>query len=1407
MSIKRITIGVPAALNKKVMALVIVPMLVVMSGSLAFSSFSGTIDTQVYSAAGTLSYSQSLQLQGYNAESTEIVISGQGPNQNTEVLGNGHSPVLPLLLGTESSDSSFLSQDILITNLAPGDYVVIAVNLKDTGSVGITLGGYPTVTSQSTSGPIATVECDPSIIEDKADMEKLTGFVYGFIGINSVTQTVPVIDEGETWEYDLILGLGGMSGNTYQGQNCQFTIATTVESAPDGSQQPVVTNPPVISIIPTTIDVGQSISAIVDSKVGTSPLSYQWTIYVQGIPASATDFSEIGGTVLFHQPGDYEVSVTVSGSTGVSYSTDSSITVNMEPKVSVQPQSYAIDSGQPYKLLASTVEYGTSSVSSPFKWAWYSENGKIDGADGSGNSATYMPSGPGKYYVSFTDSVRTQVSSEIVDVVVNPPLEIVQEPLSYSIDQAQKYIQLSSTSRNGTLPISWQWYDTAGPIAGASGEGSTALLMPQSPGVYYVTFSDYAGETVQSTIATVSINHDLVVSADPETIDSGMTATLIATASGGSGGYEYSWYYYSNGASTGPTLQNSSSDSYTTTQLYTTTYFFVRVVDSDKEAADTIVEVIVNPGISSVEFPKEVGIGEKLIPVVSGGTDPYSYKWVVGSSSYTNSTISFNTQGLFIVSLTVTDACGESISELNSQVTVSSSDPIIVKVTPSSEKISIDANQLLYFIGTFYSRSGSSYEDYWTAVPSNSLPPSPGYYSPAVNNSTFSYQFPTTGSYIVYLFVEDASGNFGFGTAMVTVNEIDSPLIPSQISVPGEAPTTGPIDANQGEQMTFEDIWDGGNAPFQFIWIVIPNSAYPFENPTEENWHEYWEAENTTNQFNSQPFIYKFSIPGTYYVYVFIMDANGNIQTDPVEVIVEQQSGPGGGGNYQNPRTYTVTFNETGLPELATWYVNITGEEQSGAIVTNYCSFTLENGSYEFTVFTDYEDTIKNIEYNAYPASGIIEVNGKNVSIEVKFSCDASLLTFLESGLPHGITWYLNLTDGQSFRSNSSGIQIIEGPGIYNYSVASSSPEYRSSEPNASFTVDGANLSISIKFEIVTYRVDFEETGLPIGIAWSLNVSDGMEYSTSSTSVTMMLPNGTYYYNVSQGSLYHSSPDKGMITVNGSNESFAITFTEVTYEVTFIESGLQKNTAWSVALGGQIQYSNRSYITYNLPNGSYDFEVSPVKGYISGTNEIALEVGGLNVTDPISFSKLYPVTFYETGLPSGTKWGVSFDGNTTTSLNSTIKFYAVNGSYQFTVLKISNYTSEPSSGVVTTKGVSLSETVVFTLTKGFLSGTVTPKNASIYVGGYKYAAVNGNFNISLNPGTYQVTICIQGYVAFTTDVTIKSASTLSLGNQNLTKIEQPDSKKEPFLFILTIVLVLMAIFIAFFMLTRRKQQY
>ena len=74
----------------------------------------------------------------------------------------------------------------------------------------------------------------------------------------------------------------------------------------------------------------------------------------------------------------------------------------------------------------------------------------------------------------------------------------------------------------------------------------------------------------------------------------------------------------------------------------------------------------------------------------------------------------------------------------------------------------------------------------------------------------------------------------------------------------------------------------------------------------------------------------------------------------------------------------------------------------------------------------------------------------------------------------------------------------------------------------------------------------------------------------------------------------------------------------------------------------------------------------------------------------------YPVTFTETGLPTGTSWTVTLNGTANTSQTSTIGFSEPNGTYSYAVTAIAGFVLSSASGSINVTGFPVPVAITFT---------------------------------------------------------------------------------------------------------------
>ncbi|MCL4412505.1 MAG: thermopsin [Candidatus Thermoplasmatota archaeon] len=295
---------------------------------------------------------------------------------------------------------------------------------------------------------------------------------------------------------------------------------------------------------------------------------------------------------------------------------------------------------------------------------------------------------------------------------------------------------------------------------------------------------------------------------------------------------------------------------------------------------------------------------------------------------------------------------------------------------------------------------------------------------------------------------------------------------------------------------------------------------------------------------------------------------------------------------------YEVEFHEIGLPLGSVWYVNVTGQSSSGPISGSTYFIALANSSYTYSI----ADANKN--YYLPSATGSLTVAGIAITETLRFLEKTYPVTFIEQGLPSGQSWYVNLTNGESFGPiTATSFAANLSNNSYSYYIATNDKIYKS--PGGSFSVSGTSVYQAVTFIEVEYVVTFSESGLPSGTAWGISFNGSTLTSTNGT-ITIREPNGSYQYQVQIVNGYNSSPNAGMVTVSGNSASDSITWSLAIYAIAVDQSGIPNGTKWSVTLTGTAFNGQSVNITLNstsngvrfdVPNGTYTYSIHLPSGY------------------------------------------------------------------------------------------------------------------------------------------------------------------------------------------------------------------
>jgi len=251
-------------------------------------------------------------------------------------------------------------------------------------------------------------------------------------------------------------------------------------------------------------------------------------------------------------------------------------------------------------------------------------------------------------------------------------------------------------------------------------------------------------------------------------------------------------------------------------------------------------------------------------------------------------------------------------------------------------------------------------------------------------------------------------------------------------------------------------------------------------------------------------------------------------------------------------------------------------------------------------------------------------INGNGLLVSDWKVAPTYSVTFTESGLPSSTPWSVTL-DGVLHTSNTSTITVSEPNGTYPYVVEPVSG-YTANQTSGSVSVSGQPAARTIAFTPTSgpghYPVTFDESGLPEGTTWMVQLGTASN-SSSSESIGFFDPNGTYAYTVEPVSGYAANPARGSVTVAGRSVSQDISFSSVPgpgqYVVTFEESGLPGGTSWGVTLNGSLLASSSPSINFTERNGSFAFEVASVTGYVASPGTGWANVTGADLVESIQF--------------------------------------------------------------------------------------------------------------------------------------------------------------------------------------------
>jgi PKD repeat protein len=585
-----------------------------------------------------------------------------------------------------------------------------------------------------------------------------------------------------------------------------------------------------------TVATAPSSGFTVSSNTGCAPLalqitntsstnatSYEWQ-FPGGTPSSST--AQNPANLEYALPGTYTITLTVSNAAGTSTSTQT-IVVNGGPTANFTSN-----------VAGQNATFSNSS-SNALTYSWNFG----DGGSSADQNPTHVYTTDGTYTVilTVTNACGTSTISQNVVINTSPGAGFSANTTSGCAGLTVNFSDISSGN-----PVAWAWTFEGG-IPGTSSVQNPSVNY-FTPGVYDVTL---VVTSVNGVTSSFTQNNIIVVNGAPSAgFTSSNNGTTVNFTNLSTGAVSYAWNFGDNSTSADP----DPSHTYQNDGVYNVT------LAATNNCGTTIFEqtvVVSTPPVAGFNYSVNSGCAPFIVQFNNASSsNATSLSWNLpggnpSSSTDPNPIVTWNTAGVYVVTLTASNGAGNSTSTATITVGEGPSAGFTSQTTGLSVNFTSTSSGANTYAWDFGDGTGSS----------------------TVQNPSYTYS--QTGTFVVTLTVTN-----GCGTSTST----------QTVVIEGSAPTAA-ISANQQSgcvPLTVQFTDQSAGNPSAWTW------TFPGGTPSTSN------AQNPVVEYNT---------PGVHDVTLQVTNAfGGNTQTFPAYVTT--QTTPASGFTFTSVQN-TVTFTNT----------------------------------------------------------------------------------------------------------------------------------------------------------------------------------------------------------------------------------------------------------------------------------------------------------------------------------------------------------------------------------------------------------------------------------------------------------------------------------------------------------------